>query len=237
MEPITPKPETIIALQNFLAIWRQDPVSQNTLCITPQNTLIWNPQKEEEIVDITDAIQKPPEFDINEFLDIEEFEPSFEIQEETETINDSIEAEETTEESEVITKIINDLKQVVISRTTSFINPYIRGTWEDQVKKILRDLPKKGKARDDQIKAMEAYLYLGIIINEQIIYKIKIKEMIQKSRGTRKAKDIWKGAQRFQKIFEIRPKDLLYQSTCLTITNVVKLTDLEFDNLLVKIQT
>ena len=67
--------------------------------------------------------------------------------------------------------------------------------------------------------------------------KTQIKEIIQKSQGERKTRDIWKGAERFQKIFTKRPKNLLYQTTYITITNIVKLTEKEFEDLLAKLKT
>ena len=122
-------------------------------------------------------------------------------------------------------------------QSTSRVNPFLSQNWKDQLDKILRQLGRKGKTREDKIKSIEAYLYLGILIEAQNSKKTQIKEILQKSQGERKTRDIWKGAELFQKIFTRRPKDLLYQTTYITITNIVKLTEKKFKDLLAKLKT
>ncbi len=59
MENLTLSPTTRIALQNFLQIWKQDPLAQQTLCIAPQNIFICDPQRLDQITDITIEVEEP----------------------------------------------------------------------------------------------------------------------------------------------------------------------------------
>ena len=77
MENLTLLPTTRAALQNFLQIWKQDPLAQQTLCIAPQNIFICDPQRPDQITDITIELEEPNDieqensFSIEEFIDIE----------------------------------------------------------------------------------------------------------------------------------------------------------------------
>ena len=77
MENLTLSLTTRIALQNFLQIWKQDPLAQQTLCIAPQNIFICDPQRPDQITDITIEVEEPNDieqensFSIEEFIDIE----------------------------------------------------------------------------------------------------------------------------------------------------------------------
>ena len=103
--------------------------------------------------------------------------------------------------------------------------------------KILRQLEDKGRTRPKQIKVLEAYLYLGILIQNQPNERQQIRELIQASQGSRKTQDIWKRAIRLQQIFSIRPKELLYQTRYFTITHIVKFTDKEYQSLIKNLQS
>ena len=59
MENLTLSSTTRTALQNFLQIWKQDPFAQQILCITPQNIFICDPQRLDQITDITMEVEEP----------------------------------------------------------------------------------------------------------------------------------------------------------------------------------
>ena len=80
MENLTLSLTTRIALQNFLQIWKQDLLAQQTLCIAPQNIFICDPQRLDQITDITAKLEEPNSienieqentFSIEEILNIE----------------------------------------------------------------------------------------------------------------------------------------------------------------------
>src|SRR5437868_6899807 len=77
MENLTLSPTTRTALQNFLQIWKQDPLVQQTLCIAHQNIFICDPQRLDQITDITIEVEEPNNIEqensflIEEFIDIE----------------------------------------------------------------------------------------------------------------------------------------------------------------------
>lgn len=66
MENSTLLSTTRIALQNFLQIWKQDPLAQQTLCISPQNIFICNPEEPDQITDITNELEEPNTTNITE---------------------------------------------------------------------------------------------------------------------------------------------------------------------------
>ena len=140
-------------------------------------------------------------------------------------------------ETEVFQRVRDELLQPLTPLVHSHPNPFIGGTWKDQLTKILKQLEKTGWTRPKQIKVLEAYLYLGILIQNQPNERQQIRELIQASQGSRKAQDIWKGASRLQQIFSIRPKDLIYQTQYLTVTYIVKFTDKEYQSLIKNLQS
>ena len=77
MENLTLSSTTRTALQKFLQIWKQDPLAQQTLCIAPQNIFICDPQRPDQITDITIELEEPNDieqensFSIGEFIDID----------------------------------------------------------------------------------------------------------------------------------------------------------------------
>ena len=77
MENLILSSTTRTALQNFLQIWKQDLLVQQTLCIAPQNIFICDPQRPDQITDITMEVEEPNDieqensFSIEEFIEIE----------------------------------------------------------------------------------------------------------------------------------------------------------------------
>src|ERR1700752_2423337 len=65
------KPETVIALNNFLRIWKQDPASQKYLDISPQNIYLWDKEEPENAVDLNPLINTSVEINFNEILQME----------------------------------------------------------------------------------------------------------------------------------------------------------------------
>jgi len=68
MESTTLQPNTILALQNFLSIWRQDPAAQYNLGILSQNVILWDDQHPEQVIDITPKEETEPLVKLNELL-------------------------------------------------------------------------------------------------------------------------------------------------------------------------
>ena len=94
LEMEQPQPETMQALQNFLTIWRQDPISQQTLTITTESVLVWNLLDPEQATDITSLI---------EWLPLQE----------TESIEDSQKEKSKELETTKTERILQDLRQPV----------------------------------------------------------------------------------------------------------------------------
>ncbi|CAG8763282.1 10937_t:CDS:1, partial [Ambispora leptoticha] len=61
---------------------------------------------------------------------------------------------------------------------------------ENHVTKILQQLKDKGYTRPKQIKIIEAYLYLGILIQKQTNERPQIHELLQTSQCSRKTQNI-----------------------------------------------
>lgn len=222
MESTTLQPNTILALRNFLSIWRQDPAAQYNLGISSQNVILWNTQNPEQVIDVT-----PTE------------EPSNELDELLRPFDEDIEtvlAAATTEKPKAIVQLLEDLTQTLNPQKTPRTNPFLRETWAAQVDKILQEMPKFKHSRRGQIQAIEAHFYLGTIIENQTEHRTQIREQIRKSKGERKTQDIWKGAQRVRKIFTICPKDLMHQTKYLSMTQVIKLKDEDYTALIEELE-
>jgi hypothetical protein len=238
MHNTTLQPVTIQALQYFLTIWRQDPAAQNNLEICSQSIFLWNPDDPNDTSDITTLVTTAVD-PSSETIDTDTLLNTF-LNEEPEidpppTITPP--KPETTPDTEVYQKVQEELTQTLTPQSNTHPNPFIGGTWKDQLTKIIRQLEDKGRTRPKQIKVIEAYLYLGILIQKQIDERQQIRELLQASQGSRKTQDIWKGATRLQQIFSIRPKELLYQTRYFTVTHVVKFTDREYQSLIRNLQS
>jgi len=101
MESTTLQPNTILALRNFLSIWRQDPAAQYNLGIFSQNVILWDDQHPEQVIDITPKEETEPLVELNELL---------------RPFDEDIEAllsEEPTEKSKTITSLLKDLTQTL----------------------------------------------------------------------------------------------------------------------------
>ena len=212
------KPETVIALKNFLRIWKQDPASQKPLDISPRNIYLWDEQEPENAVDLNPLINTPVEINFDEFLQIE-----------TEV---SLPAEVITEyenhpSTNDLTLLVNDLKQTPAPTTRTITNPFSRGTWKDQVNRILKFLLKPGRTQVSLNKKIEAYYYLGLLISK-FDNPLKIKTFIQKAQSKRKAKDTWKGALRIYELLTLRPKEIILQLRYTTATHIIKLPDQDY---------
>ena len=232
MDKVVLQSATTQALQQFLAIWRQDPAAQYNLEICPQNVFLWNPENPIDTVNIitretsiTGPIQTPPSI---ENL-IEESQVTSELN------NDAV----TDNESKSYREVEEELMKTLEPQTRNHPNPFINDTWDNQLLKILKQLDNRGRGRtrSKQIKMLETYLYLGILIDKQPEKQTQIRTKIQASQGNRKTIDIWKGAQHIQKIFSIRSKELIYQTKHLTVTHIVKLKDKDYQTLIKNLQS
>ena len=142
IESLKLQPKTVITLNNFLQIWKQDPASKNYLDISPQNIFLWNDQESEKAIDLNLIIKAPVEFNIDEFLQIEDLLlPSVETQS-TEVTTELNEDHDT----DHLTQIINDLKQTPVPTTRSITNPFSGETWKEQISRILKFLSTSGRA-------------------------------------------------------------------------------------------
>ena len=130
MESTTLQPNTILALQNFLTVWRQDPAAHHNLGISSQNVFIWDNQNPEQVIDVTPK---------------EDVEPTNELDDLLRPFDENIEALLSTiptEKPKAIAQILEDLTQTLNPRKTTRTNPFLRNTWTAQVDKILLELPK-----------------------------------------------------------------------------------------------
>lgn len=224
MESTILQPNTILALRNFLSIWRQDPAAQYNLGIFSQNVILWDDQNPEQVIDVTPKEETEPLVELNELL---------------RPFDEDIEAllsEKPIETPKAITPLLKDLTQTLNPQKATRTNPFLQETWTAQVDKILQDLPKFKQSRRGQRQAIEAHYYLGTIIEKQTEHRDQIREQIRKIKGDRKTQDIWKGAQRIRKIFTICPKDLMYQTNYLSVTQVIKLKDEVYTALLEELE-
>src|SRR6185295_14068299 len=176
MESLKLPPETVIILNNFLQIWKQDPASKNHLDISPQNIFLWNDQELKKAINLNLIIEAPVEFNIDEFLQIEDLPlPSVETQstEVTTKLNED-------HDTDHLIQIINDLKQTPVPTTRSITNPFSGGTWKEQVNRILKFLSTSGRAQLNLNKKIEAYYYLEVIISNSNEL-LEIKDLIHKA--------------------------------------------------------
>ena len=224
MESTTLQPNTILALRNFLSIWRQDPAAQYHLGISSQNVILWDAQNPEQVIDVTPTEEPDPSNELNELL--RPFDEDIE----------ALLAPAPSEKPKAITQLLEDLTQTLNPQKAARTNPFLRETWTAQVDKILQELPKFKQSRRGQIQAIEAHYYLGTIIEKQTEHRTQIREQIRKIKGERKTQDIWKGAQRIRKIFTVCPKDLIHQTKHLSMTQIIKLKDEDYTLLIEELE-
>ena len=209
MELPTPQLETLIALNNFLQKWKQDPASQYNLNIASQNVLLWDPLDAGRNLDLMPLLDQPIEIDFDEFLLPEDIEDSIEP---VSTLRPDI---ETTKDSAI--SFMTDLSQVIRPTTRSITNPFIGGTWKTQVNQMLTQLATKGRTRKDINQKIQTYYYLGKLWTNHEDPGI-IKDFIEKKQGKRKAKDTWLGAYRTYELFGICPKEVIPQLQTISAT-------------------
>ena len=75
-----------------------------------------------------------------------------------------------------LVKIKEDLMQPLEPQEVSHISPFNSTTWKEKLNSILEKLSTHAKSRENQIKALEAYYYLGILIKENEDHYVQIKE-------------------------------------------------------------
>lgn len=237
MELPTPQPETLIALNNFLLKWKQDPASQYNLNIASHNVLLWDPLDATRNFDLMLLLDQSIEVNLDDFLLPEEIEdttnPILILESEIEDTTDLISALEPEIENleDSITILLTDVSQTIQPMTKSLTNPFIGGTWKTQVDKMLTQLATQGRTRKDLNQKIQMYYYLGKLLDQHENPAI-IRDFIEKKQGKRKAKDTWRGACRTYRLFRICPKEVISQLQTLTATQLIKLTDGEYHRLL-----
>ena len=218
MEQTTLQPNTVQALRHFLSIWKQDPASRYILGISNSNALLWDNDQPEQYIDITPQAEIPASNEIDELIGTLDTP-------ETLTLSQPNDAS-------LLSRLKEDLNQILQPQEVSHTNPYAAPDWKTQVNRILKALPQHSKSRKDQITMIEAHFYLGLLLEKESLQQEQIKELIQKQKGDRKSRDIVKGAQRIYQLFSLRPKDLIYQTNYLAVTQIVKLKNEVFESLI-----
>jgi hypothetical protein len=156
-------PATKTALQNFLQIWEQDPLAQQTLCIAPQNIFICDTQNIDQITDITNELKELLSID-NNTQDEQRTTLG-----ETSISVDTNKTKEKTPNSKDIQEIIDNLTQL-LKLGKSHPNLFLAQNWQDQLEKIVQQLKENRKSKKGCIRMLEAYYYLGKLIEENISY-------------------------------------------------------------------
>ena len=121
---------------------KQDPASKNHLDISPQNIFFWNDQEPEKAIDLNPIIEAPVEFNIDEFLQIEDL-PLSSVETQSTEVTTKLNEDHDTDH---LTQIINDLKQTPVPTTRSITNPFSEETWKEQVNRILKFLSTSSQA-------------------------------------------------------------------------------------------
>ena len=235
MKNLTLSPTTRTALQNFLQIWKQDPLAQQTLCIVPQNIFICNPQRLDQITDITIEVEEPNDIEQENSFSIEEF---IEIE-----LGNNEAKKITREEPKVCNKNTKEIQELLedLTRPLKLIkshpNPFLALTWEKQVENIIKRLQESRKSKKGRIGILEAHYYLGKLLEENISQHDQIKRQLEHKFGERRTRDLWTSAQRQRELFAICDRSYLYQNETITITKILKLKETEFTILLSSLST
>lgn len=217
MEHTTLQPNTIQALRHFLSVWKQDPASRYILGISNPNVLLWDGDQPEQCINVTPQAEAQASNETDELLgtlDTPDATPPLQVD---------------MTENPLLIQLKEDLNQTLHPQEVSRVNPYIAADWKTQVDKILKALPQHSKSRTNQITMIEAHFYLGSLLEKESVHQNQIKELIRKQKGDRRSRDIVKGAQRIHQLFSLRPKDLIYQTNHLAVTQIVKLTNEDFE--------
>jgi hypothetical protein len=217
MEHTTLQPNTIQALRYFLSIWKQDPASRYILGISNSNAFLWDNDQPEQCIEVTPQAEMQTTNEIDKLLgtiDTPDTTPPLQVD---------------TTENPLLSQLKEDLNQTLHPQEVSHVNPYIAADWKTQVDKILKSLPQHSKSRQNQITMIEAHFYLGSLLEKESLHQDQIKELIRKQKGDRRSRDIVKGAQRIHQLFSLRSKDLIYQTNYLAVTQIVKLTNEDFE--------
>jgi hypothetical protein len=236
-------PTTKTALQNFLRIWKQDPIAQQTLCIAPLHIFICNPEEPDQITDITIEIEEPNETDKiletsdeqiiqTEPITLEEVLNEAEINwEEPQFADNTEQILKENKNSKNIQKLIDDLTQP-LKLTRSQTNPFLASTWQSQLEKIIDRLQENRKSKKGRMGLLEAHYYLGKLLHENILNHNQIQNKLEQTFGERRTRLLWTSAQRQWKLFTTCDKTRIYQNELISITKIMKLKEAEFSILL-----
>ena len=205
------------------------------MCIAPQNIFICDPQRPDQITDITIEVEEPN--------DIEQ-ENSFSIEEYIDIELGSNKAKETThKEPKVCNKNTKEIQELLedltrpLKPTESRPNPFLALTWEKQVENIIKRLQESRKSKKGRIGILEAHYYLEKLLEENISQHDQIKRQLEHKFGKRRTRDLWTSAQRQRELFAICDRSRLYQNETITITKILKLKETEFTILLSSLST
>ncbi|RIB15734.1 hypothetical protein C2G38_2191755 [Gigaspora rosea] len=255
----TLQPQTLLALQYLFQTWKQDNAAQNyALWITSQCVWLCDNNDTTQTIDLTNVITSFLEPDSNNFLntleDTEQLEINLPEVNDTEEINPNLELEDIQEEAltvpitnqeevtpallpEKLSKIIQDIIQPCGSLTQTSTPPYTGITYQEKLQKILKRIKTRTRNKQDQTKLLEAYYYLGNLIDKCPNDHEDIQSIIEKTQGERRAQDTWKCAKQMKLLFSNRPIENISQTTHITYTMITKLTDAELSQVLSQIRT
>ena len=255
----TLQPQTLLALQYLFQTWKQDNAAQNyALWITSQCVWLCDNNDTTQTIDLTNVITSFLEPDSNNFLntleDTEQLEINLPEVNDTEEINPNLELEDIQEEAltvpitnqeevtpallpEKLSKIIQDIIQPCGSLTQTSTPPYTGITYQEKLQKILKRIKTRTRNRQDQTKLLEAYYYLGNLIDKYPDAHEDIQSIIEKTQGERRARDTWKCARRMKLLFSNRPLENISRTTYITYTMITRLTDAELSQVLPQIRT
>ena len=258
----TLQPQTLLALQNLFQIWKQDNIAQNnSLCITEQCIWLCDNNDITQTIDLTNLVTSFSELDSNNFLDtlidtelleidqlevnnLEEVHSSLELEDvEEETLSFQVtNQEDTTPAIEVplsgkLVKIVQDISHPSGPLTQTSTPPYTGITYQEKLQKILKKIKTRARNRPDQNKLLEAYYYLGNLIEKHPDAYEDIQSTIEKAQGERRARDTLKGAKRMKLLFSNRPLENISRTTYITHTMIVRLTEADFSQVLTQTRT
>ena len=205
------------------------------MCIAPQNIFICDPQRPDQITDITIEVEEPNDIEQENSFSIEEF---IEIE-----LGNNEAKKITREEPKVCNKNTKEIQELLeeltrpLKPTESRPNPFLALTWEKQVENIIKRLQESRKSKKGRIGILEAHYYLGKLLKENISQHDQIKRQLEHKFGERRTRDLWTSAQRQRELFTTCDRSRLYQNETITVTKILKLKETEFTILLSSLST
>ena len=112
--------------------------------------------------------------------------------------------------SEKLTKIVQDISHPSGPLTQTSTSSYTGITYQEKLQKILKQIKTRTRNRQDQNKLLEAYYYLGNLIEKYPDAQEDIQSIIEKTQGERRTRDTLKGAKQMKLLFFNRPLENIF---------------------------